>query len=154
MRFPEQRLEGPNSLISVSDLPAVNATLNGLSALLLVAGFVTVRRHRIRRHRALMLSALGMSALFLISYVVYHYFAGTTRFTGQGWVRAVYFVVLTSHTVLAAAIVPLVLVTVYRALREDFHRHRRIARWTFPFWIYVSVTGILVYLMLYQLPSA
>lgn len=101
-----------------------------------------------------MLSALAASVLFLISYLVYHYHEGTTRFTGQGWVRPVYFTILVSHTVLAAAIVPLVLVTLYRALRGEFTQHRRLARWTLPFWLYVSVTGIVVYLMLYQLPSA
>ncbi len=141
-------------MISVSELPAVNATLNGLSGLLLVTGYVAIRGRRIRLHRTLMLCAVGTSVLFLISYLVYHYQAGTTRFTGQGWVRSVYFAILISHTVLAAAIVPLVLVTLYRALRGDFTRHRTIARWTFPLWLYVSVTGILVYLMLYQLPSA
>jgi uncharacterized membrane protein YozB (DUF420 family) len=138
----------------VSELPAVNATLNGLSGLLLVTGYVAIRGRRIGLHRALMLCAVGTSVLFLISYLVYHYQAGTTRFTGQGWVRSVYFAILISHTVLAAVILPLVLVTLYRALRDDFTRHRTIARWTFPLWLYVSVTGILVYLMLYQLPSA
>ncbi len=101
-----------------------------------------------------MLSALAASILFLASYLYYHYHAGTTRFTGEGAVRAVYFIVLTSHTVLAMAIVPLVIITVYRALRGRYRRHRRIARWTFPIWLYVSVTGILVYLMLYQLYPA
>lgn len=142
-------------MITVSDLPAVNATLNGLAGILLLVGFVSIRRRRVDRHRAAMISALTVSMLFLVTYLFYHYHAGSTRFTGQGWVRPVYFVILISHTVLAAAIVPLVLVTLYRALRGDFVRHRRIARITFPVWLYVSVTGIVVYLMLYQLfPSA
>lgn len=137
-------------MISISDLPAVNATLNGVSALLLVAGFVAIRGRRIVLHRTLMLSAIGTSTLFLASYLYYHAHAGTTRFTATGWVRPIYFVILLTHTVLAIAIVPLVVVTVYRALRGDFLRHRRIARVTLPVWLYVSVTGIAVYLMLYQ----
>jgi putative membrane protein len=138
-------------LLTISDLPAINATLNGASALLLVAGFVAVRKRRIDLHRRLMLSALGMSILFLLSYLYYHYNAGTTRFTAGGWVRTVYFVILISHTVLAMVIVPLVIVTLFRAFRDDFERHKRIARITLPLWLYVSVTGIAVYLMLYQL---
>ncbi|MGD2151685.1 MAG: DUF420 domain-containing protein [Gemmatimonadales bacterium] len=138
-------------MISVGDLPAVNATLNGASALLLVAGYVAIRRRRPSTHRALMLSALTTSVLFLASYLYYHYQAGTTRFSGAGVTRLVYFVVLTSHTILAIIIVPLVIVTLVLALREKFSRHRRIARWTLPLWLYVSVTGIVVYLMLYQL---
>jgi putative membrane protein len=138
-------------LISVGDLPAVNATLNGTSALLLVAGYIAIRKRRPSLHRALMLSALGASVLFLASYLFYHYRTGTTRFTGQGLARTFYFAVLTSHTILAMVIVPLVIVTLYLAIRENFPRHRRIARWTFPLWLYVSVTGIVVYVMLYHL---
>lgn len=138
-------------MISVGDLPTVNATLNGTSALLLVAGYIAIRGGRRSVHRALMLTALGTSILFLASYLFYHYHAGTTRFTGEGLVRLFYFVVLTSHTILAMVIVPLVAVTLYLAVRERFPRHRRIARWTFPLWLYVSVTGIVVYVMLYQL---
>ncbi len=142
-------------MISVTDLPAVNATLNGAATLLLSAGYLAIRSQRIALHRALMLSALAVSVLFLVSYLYYHSQVGTTRFTGQGWVRPLYFSILLSHTVLAAAIVPLAIVTLYRALRADFARHQRIARWTLPIWIYVSVTGIVVYVMLYQLfPSA
>lgn len=142
-------------MISVADLPTVNATLNGTSALLLSAGYLAIRGRRIALHRALMLAALVVSILFLISYLYYHSQVGTTRFTGQGWVRPLYFTILFSHTVLAVAIVPLAIVTLYRALRANFVRHKRIARWTLPIWIYVSVTGILVYLMLYHLfPSA
>jgi len=138
-------------LISVSDLPAVNATLNGTSAVLLVAGYFAIRNQRVIWHRALMLSALGTSILFLVSYLFYHYHAGTTRFTATGWVRPLYFIILLTHTVLAVVIVPLVIATLYRALRRDFMRHRWIARVTLPLWLYVSITGIAVYLMLYQL---
>jgi len=138
-------------LISISDLPAVNAILNGTSALFLLGGFLAIRKRRVALHRACMISAVAVSILFLVSYLIYHYHAGTTRFTAQGWVRPVYFSVLLSHTVLAMAIVPLVIVTLYRAVKKDFVRHRRIARVTFPVWLYVSVTGIIVYLMLYQL---
>jgi uncharacterized membrane protein YozB (DUF420 family) len=138
-------------VISIADLPTLNAALNGAAAVLLTAGFISIRKRRVHLHRAFMLSALTASALFLTSYLVYHYNVGTTRFTGAGWVRPVYFTILISHTFLAALIVPLVLVTLYRALKADFTRHRRIARWTLPTWLYVSVTGIVVYLMLYIL---
>jgi putative membrane protein len=143
-------------MLSVSDLPAINATLNGTSALLLAAGYVAIRRGRRKNlHRALMLSALAASILFLASYLYYHYHVGTTRFPGTGWARPVYFTILTTHTILAIVIVPLIVVTLRRAFRDDFTRHRRIARITLPLWFYVSVTGIIVYLMLYQLyPSA
>jgi putative membrane protein len=137
-------------LISVSELPAINATLNGISALLLVAGFLAIRKGEIRVHRALMLSALGSSILFLASYLYYHAQVGTTRFTAQGWVRPVYFIILGSHTILAMAIVPMVIVTLYFAFRNKVTKHRRIARITLPTWLYVSVTGIAVYLMLYR----
>ncbi len=137
-------------MISVSALPAVNAVLNGLSGLLLIAGYFAIRRRRVGLHRGLMLSALGTSILFLTSYLYYHSQAGSTRFTGQGWIRPVYFTILTSHTILAMVIVPLVIATLYFALGERFPKHRRIARVTLPLWLYVSVTGILVYLLLYQ----
>jgi putative membrane protein len=129
----------------------LNAALNTLSAVFLCAGYFFVRRQKIRGHRACMLAALGCSTLFLISYLVYHYQVGSVRYTGQGWIRAVYFGVLITHTVLATAVVPLALMTVTRALRGNFAQHRRIARWTFPIWLYVSVTGVIVYLMLYRL---
>lgn len=138
-------------MLSVSDLPAVNATLNAASGVLLVSGFIAVRNKRVGLHRALMLSAVGTSILFLISYLYYHSQAGATRFTAEGWVRTLYFLILGSHTILAMVIVPLVIATLYFALRANFARHRRIARFTFPTWLYVSVTGIAVYLMLYQL---
>ncbi len=135
----------------VAALPLVNATLNAASAALLTAGYVFIRGRRVGAHRACMVSALIVSTLFLVSYVVYHALAGSRPFGGQGWIRMVYFPMLLSHIVLAAAIVPLALTTVYRALRADVAGHRRIARWTLPLWLYVSVTGVLVYVMLYRL---
>jgi putative membrane protein len=138
----------------ISDLPAVNAALNSTSAALLVLGYVFIRRKNVSAHRACMLAAVGTSTLFLISYLTYHFHHGATRFTGEGAVRAVYFAVLISHTLLATAILPMVLVTVYRALRGRFDAHRRIARWTLPVWLYVSVTGVVVYWMLYHLDPA
>lgn len=134
-----------------SVLPHLNAALNATSCLLLLAGFYFIRRRSVYAHRACMVAALSVSGLFLVSYVVYHYNYGSVRFTGQGAARTFYFVVLVTHVVLAAAIVPLVVLTVRRALRADYLRHRRIARWTYPLWLYVSVTGVIVYLMLYQL---
>jgi len=138
-------------LLPLSDLPAVNATLNSASALLLAAGYFFIRRGKIAAHRRCMLAALTTSALFLTSYLIYHYNVGSVPFPGRGWIRGVYFSILITHTILAAVIVPLVLVTLTRALREDFVRHRRIARWTLPLWFYVSVTGVVVYVMLYRL---
>jgi uncharacterized membrane protein YozB (DUF420 family) len=135
--------------MSVSDLPALNAGLNATAGVLLFAGWLMIRGGRVTAHRRCMLAAFTASALFLVSYVVYHAQAGSRPFTGQGPVRAVYFAILISHVVLAAAIVPLALVTLTRALRGDFARHRRIARWTFPIWMYVSVTGVVIYWMLY-----
>jgi len=138
-------------LLSVSDLPALNATLNATSAVLLTTGWILIRRGRVAQHRAVMIAAVTTSALFLVSYLTYHAQVGSVRFTKQGPIRAVYFTILLTHTVLAATIVPLVLVTLTRALRGRYDRHRRIARWTMPVWLYVSVTGVIVYLMLYQL---
>ena len=134
-----------------SKLPHLNALLNATSGLLLVAGFYFITRRRITAHLRCMTSALVVSCIFLVSYLVYHYNHGSTRFTGQGFIRPVYFTILLTHTVLAVVIVPLVFVTLRRAWRGDFARHRRVARWTFPLWLYVSITGVLVYLMLYQL---
>jgi putative membrane protein len=135
----------------ISFLPHVNALLNTTSALLLLAGFRFIRLGRIQAHRNCQVTAVATSSLFLISYLTYHYHHGATRFTGQGIVRPFYFALLTTHTILAVVIVPLILVTLYRAARGDFIRHRRIARWTLPLWLYVSVTGVIVYLMLYQI---
>jgi len=133
-----------------SILPHLNAALNGASFLLLLAGFYQIRRGNVSAHRACMVSALAVSGLFLVSYVIYHSRYGSVRFTGQGTVRTVYFIILVTHVVLAAAIVPLVFLTAKRALSGDFARHRRVARWTYPLWLYVSVTGVVVYFMLYQ----
>jgi len=138
----------------VSALPTVNAVLNGTSALLLVTGYLLIRRRRVGAHKACMVTAFATSTVFLASYLSLRYYAGMTTFTGQGWVRPVYFTILTSHTILAALIVPLALVTLARALRARFDRHVRIARWTLPVWLYVSVTGVVVYLMLYRLYPA
>ena len=137
--------------MEIADLSTVNATLNGLSAVLLVAGYVLIRQQRVRQHRACMLGAFGTSSLFLISYLFYHAKVGSVPFTGEGAVRTLYFAILISHIVLAALVVPLVIVTLVRALQERFDRHRRIARWTLPIWLYVSVTGVVVYLMLYRM---
>lgn len=139
---------------SISYLPALNAALNAISAVLLVAGYMQIRALRVRRHRALMLSAFGVSILFLVSYLIYHYHAGSVRFTGQGWIRPVYFAILISHTVLAAAVPVLAILTLRLALRGELLRHRRLARWTFPIWLYVSVTGVAIYLLLYQIYPA
>jgi uncharacterized membrane protein YozB (DUF420 family) len=133
----------------LTDLPALNATLNGLATVLLLTGWVCIRTGRRAAHRAAMTAALVTSALFLTSYVIYHANAGSKPYQGTGVVRSVYLTILLTHVVLAAAIVPLVLVTVIRALSERFDAHRRIARWTLPLWLYVSVTGVVIYLMLY-----
>jgi uncharacterized membrane protein YozB (DUF420 family) len=139
----------------ISYLPHLNAFLNGTSAVLLFSGYSFIRKGNIAAHRTCQISALIVSLLFLCSYLTYHFHHGTTRFAGQGFVRPLYFIILTSHTILAVVIVPLVAVTFVRALRADFVKHRRIARVTFPLWLYVSVTGVIVYLMLYQIyPSA
>lgn len=135
----------------VSSLPHLNAILNATSGVLLVTGYVLIRRGKINAHRNCLIAALTASAVFLASYLTYHYFHGSTRFTGVGLVRPIYFAILLTHTVLAVVIVPFIGVTLYRAAKADFARHRRIARWTFPMWLYVSVTGVIVYLMLYQL---
>jgi uncharacterized membrane protein YozB (DUF420 family) len=134
-----------------SYLPHLNAVLNSTSAVLLLSGFRFIRRGQIQAHRNCQLTALFTSTLFLISYLTYHYYHGATRFPGQGLVRTFYFVLLISHTILAVVIVPLIMITIYRAARGDFLRHRNIARWTLPLWLYVSVTGVIVYVMLYHL---
>ena len=135
--------------------PAINASLNGTSALLLASGRVFIARGRMAAHRACMIAAVSASSIFLMSYLYYHAHVGSVRFRGTGWVRPVYFSILTTHTILAAVIVPLVIITLSRGLRGRFDRHRVIARWTFPLWMYVSITGVVIYLMLYKLwPSA
>ena len=135
----------------VSGLPHLNAILNATSGVLLVIGYLLIRRRHIKAHRNCQLAALFASTAFLVSYLTYHYHHGATRFAGTGFARPLYFIILITHTVLAVVIVPFVGVTLYRAWRGDFARHRRIARWTFPMWLYVSVTGVIVYLFLYQL---
>jgi len=131
--------------------PAINATLNGASAVLLVLGHRMIARGRMIAHKRLMISALVTSSLFLACYLYYHAHVGSVHFRGHGVTRPIYFTILISHTILAACVVPLVIITLTRALRENFDRHRAIARWTYPIWVYVSVTGVVVYLMLYQL---
>lgn len=130
--------------------PVINATLNGTSAVLLLAGRWQIKRGRMAAHRAFMLTAVCTSTLFLASYLYYHWHVGSVHFQGQGWSRRVYFSILISHTILAITILPLVIITLSRALRERFDRHRAIARWTFPLWLYVSCTGVIVYFMLYH----
>ena len=137
--------------MSLSDLPAVNATLNATSATLLVIGYILIRRGRIQLHRRVMITAFTTSTLFLISYVIYHANIGSKPFPGTGSMRAVYFTILITHILLAVAIVPLALITLTRGLSERFDRHVPIARWTLPIWLYVSVTGVVVYLMLYRM---
>jgi len=144
------RSPGQND-VGVSDLPALNATLNATAAVLLSIGYVLIRKGRIDTHRKVMLAAFVTSALFLVSYLVYHANVGSKRFPGHGTLRTIYLTILLTHTVLAAVIVPLVLVTLSRALSARFDRHRAIARLTLPIWLYVSVTGVIVYWMLYRL---
>jgi putative membrane protein len=138
-------------VIALDDLPALNATLNGATALLLSGGYAMVRRRRLLAHKACMLSAFAVSVLFLASYLYYHAHAGLKHYAGRGWLRAAYFAILFTHTVLAAAIVPLAVTTVYFGLRSRHPAHQRIARWTLPIWLYVSLTGVVVYLLLYRL---
>jgi uncharacterized membrane protein YozB (DUF420 family) len=136
--------------MSVHDLPAVNASLNALSGILLLIGYVLIRQRRIETHRKVMIAAFITSSIFLVCYLVYHAQVGSVQFTRQGFVRPLYFTVLVTHVTLAAAVVPLALVTLSRGLKARYARHRTIARWTFPIWLYVSVTGVLVYVLLYQ----
>ncbi|MDD5543554.1 MAG: DUF420 domain-containing protein [Acidobacteriia bacterium] len=138
-------------MITIADLPVVNASLNGTSALLLTCGFVFIRRRLIRWHRACMIAALTTSTLFLVSYLTYHFHVGNVHFRHFGWIRPLYFSILISHTILAVAIVPLALITLSRALREKFDKHKQIAHWTLPIWLYVSVTGVTIYWMLYRM---
>ena len=137
--------------MSLSDLPTINAGLNTVCTVLLVMGYTFIRQKRIASHRACMVAAFCCSILFLVGYLTYHFNFGTTPYQGEGILRPLYFSILLTHTVLAVVLVPLVLVTLIRALKERFDKHRAIARWTLPIWIYVSVTGVVVYLMLYRL---
>ena len=137
--------------MQISDLPAVNATLNGLAAIFLTTGYVLIRRGRRELHKRCMLAALTTSALFLVSYVIYHVNIGSRPFPGQGVIRVVYFAILITHVILAVVILPLALTTAARGLTAQYDRHVRLARWTLPLWLYVSVTGVVIYLMLYRL---
>jgi uncharacterized membrane protein YozB (DUF420 family) len=134
--------------------PVIDASLNGTSAVLLLIGRGYIKRGRMAAHRAFMIAALACSSIFLACYLYYHWHVGSVHFQGQGWARPVYFSILISHTILAASIVPMIIITLSRALRERFDRHRAIARWTYPLWMYVSVTGVIVYFMLYHLFAA
>ena len=136
--------------MSVTDLPAVNATLNAISGILLLIAYTHIRARRIQQHRRFMIAAFATSSLFLVCYLVYHARVGSVPFTRQGFVRPLYFTILITHVTLAATVVPLALVTLSRGLKAQYPQHRRIARWTFPVWMYVSVTGVLVYVLLYQ----
>ncbi len=137
--------------ISVYALPTLNAVLNGTSALLLATGYICIRRKKVIAHKICMVAAFSTSTLFLISYLTYHYYTGSHPFGLEGWIRPVYFTILISHTGLAALTLPLALTTLYRALSGNFTKHLRVARWTLPIWLYVSVTGVVVYWMLYRL---
>ena len=137
--------------MSYADLPAVNASLNGLSAIFLLGGFYFIRRKNQASHKRCMLAAVVTSTLFLVCYLVYHAHAGRTEFVNPQWFRPIYLAILLTHTVLAVVIVPLVLVTLTRALRQRFDKHKKIARWTWPIWMYVSVTGVIIYLLLYKI---
>ena len=138
-------------MISIHDLPVVNATLNATAALLLVWGYILIRRRSIAAHRRVMLAAFATSSVFLCCYLVYHYNVGSVRFPRTGIVRTVYLSILATHTALAATVPPLAIITLSRGLRQRFDRHRKIARWALPVWLYVSVTGVVVYWMLYWL---
>lgn len=138
-------------MIALADLPTVNAVLNGTTAVLLTTGYAMIRRRRVRLHRACMISAFAVSSVFLCAYLYYHAHAGVKHYAGRGWLRSFYFAILISHTVLAATIVPLAVTTLYLGLRARHPTHQRLARWTLPLWLYVSLTGVVVYLLLYRL---
>jgi uncharacterized membrane protein YozB (DUF420 family) len=138
------------ALLGVHDLPIVNATLNGTATVLLLIAYSFIRHRRIEAHRRTMLTAFAVSCVFLVCYLVYHYNVGSVKFDKPGWVRTVYLLILFTHTVLAATVPFLAIITLRRGLKREDARHRRIARWTFPIWLYVSVTGVVVYVLLYQ----
>ena len=137
--------------MTLSDLPAVNAALNTVSTIFLTCGYVFIRRQRQVAHRNCMIGAVLSSALFLTCYLIYHYNAGRTVFRDPAWFRPIYLTILLTHTILAVVIVPLVLTTLYRAARRQFDRHKKIARWTWPIWMYVSITGVIIYFLLYHI---
>jgi len=136
--------------LSLQDLPAVNATLNAISGTLLVIAYALIRARKIEQHRKVMIAAFAASSLFLVCYVIYHAQVGSVRFTRHGFVRPLYFTILITHVTLAAAVLPMAIVTLSRGLKGRYPQHRRIARWTFPIWLYVSITGVIVYILLYQ----
>ncbi len=140
----------PLAFLGIHDLPLVNATLNGTAAILLLIGYVFIKQYNVRAHNQIMLAAFIVSCVFLVCYLVYHYNVGSVKFDKPGWVRTVYLWILATHTVLAAAVPVLATTTLVLALRRKFDRHRALAKWTFPIWLYVSVTGVIVYLLLYQ----
>ncbi|MST00731.1 MAG: DUF420 domain-containing protein [Pedosphaera sp.] len=137
--------------MTVSDLPAINASLNALSTLFLTAGFIFIKRGQINAHRNCMIAALGTSAIFLGCYLYYHFTVGGTKFVNPAWFRPIYFTILISHVILAVVILPLIAMTFTRALKQRYELHKKIARWTWPLWMYVSVTGVLIYFLLYQI---
>ena len=137
-------------MLTLHDLPAVNATLNALSGILLLIGYSLIRARRIEQHRRIMIAAFVTSSMFLACYVIYHVQVGSVRFTRHGFVRPLYFTILISHVSLAAVVPPLAILTLSRGLKARYARHRAVARWTWPIWMYVSVTGVLVYVLLYQ----
>jgi len=139
--------------LDYNDLPLVNALLNSCSAVLLLTGFYCIRRRKVAAHRALMISAFSVSLLFLASYLVYHAHVGTVRFTGTGFIRPVYFSILATHTLLAAAVPILAVITLRRGWTKKFNRHKKLARWTLPIWLYVSFTGVVIYVLLYRVYS-
>lgn len=141
-------------MLSLHQFPALNASLNGLTAVLLTAGFIAIKRGNKNVHRTFMVSAFATSTVFLACYLTYHYYIGVTKFTTPGWPRYIYLSILLTHTVLAVVVLPLILRTIYLAAKERFDAHKRIARWTWPIWMYVSVTGVIVYVMLYHLYPA
>ena len=136
--------------MDIHSLPAINATLNGTAAVLLTTGYILIRKRVVDAHRRVMISAFAVSSVFLVCYLIYHYQVGSVHYPHEGLLRTVYFAILISHTLLAATVPVLAIITLRRGLKSDFKRHRRIARWTLPIWLYVSVTGVVVYLMLYQ----
>jgi len=140
----------PLGFLDVHDLPALNAALNGLAAVLLLIGFTFIRQGKVNAHHKMMLASFTVSCLFLVSYLIYHYNVGSVKFGKPGWIRTAYLWILATHTILAAAVPVLALLTLRRALKKQFARHRALAKWTFPIWLYVSVTGVIVYVLLYQ----
>ena len=140
----------PLASLGIHDLPAVNATLNGLAAVLLITGYTFIRQGKINAHHKMMLAAFAVSCVFLVCYLVYHWNVGSVKFDKPGWIRIVYLWILGTHTILAATVPVLAIITLRRALKAQYERHRAIAKWTFPIWLYVSVTGVVVYVLLYH----